>query len=160
MTEGDRIALARARDIMQRFGKTMPTSKALSGKVTKEEIVVAEDIAFELESLRIYNTPTAQEVEEFMKAMNTLTLKGLKEFPITIWVNGPDGTKIRTTSTLGEVMKDCKKKQHFIGKLGEIFADQKPRKLSLQLTTAFGRLKTAAVRAGLPQRINRRWADS
>ena len=160
MTEGDRKALEQARSIMQRFGKSLPTSMALAGKARKENVIEAELIARELEKLSIYQTPTAQQVGEFQTWMNRLTLKGLKEFPVTMYVKGEGGLKVRTQTTLGELLKSCKKKQHFIGELGNAFSQQKPRRMSFQLTTAFGRLNTACDRAGLPRRRFGRWVDA
>ena len=145
---------------MQEFGRTLPTSRALSGKTTKEEVIAAEPFAFQLEKLSIYQTPLPEEVAAFLEELNKLTLSGLKEFPIVLFVKRQDGSQIRTTSTLGEFIKSAKRKDDFLAELKKNFMEQKPKSLSLQLGTIRSRLDAACDRAGLPRRRHGQWTDA
>lgn len=149
MTERDRNVLASARTIMQRFGKALPTSKALSGKATLEEINNAQPIAQELKSLTIYNTPTSSEVEQFIISMNALSEEELANYPITIYVKGAEDRKIKMSSTVKDFLTKYHRKNEFLVALAEAYQSQKPKTVSFQVRTALGRLNVACDRAGI-----------
>lgn len=150
MTERDRATLKLASEVLSRFSKVIPTGKALSGDTTEADIKMAEPIARELRTLRIYETPTNEEVESFILAMNSLNINDLKNYPVVMYLTGENGQKMRSTTTVQAFLSKCSRKNEFILVLADIYRRQTPKMVGMQLRIVRGRLKAARRTAGLP----------